>query len=241
MRWLAPGGFELRANVARAERPPDFLELFGNQGNVIGNPSLRPERTGNADLGLAWSRAWERGRMLSLEVAHFESRAEDLVVYVHYSQSSVRAENVARATMRGEELSLRLAMARGIGVTGSFTHLVTRDEGPVPFWHGNQLPLRPPVQVFTRAEWAPGRLRLTASLEYIGANYLDRANLRPVPDRLPVGASIAFEPGGGLRLTLEGKNLGDDRIADVGGFPLPGRAVFASCELSLGPPAATTR
>ena len=241
VRWRAPLNLELRANAARAERAPDFLELFGNQGSVVGNPQLRPERTRNADLGLSWSRAWARGVALSLDLAHFESRGEDLVVYVRHSQSSVRADNIARAVIRGEELSLRLALSPAFGLSGAFTHLVTRDEGPVPFWHGNQLPLRPPVQAFTRAEWAPGRLRLAASLEYIGTNYIDRANLRPVPDRLPVGASIAFEPGGGLRVTLEGKNLGDDRIADVGGFPLPGRAVFASCELSLGPPAATRR
>lgn len=31
-----------------------------------------------------------------------------------------------------------------------------------------------------------------------------------------------------LRFTLEGRNLGDDRACDVGGFPLPGRSFYAA-------------
>lgn len=244
VRWQLALGLALRANASRAGRAPDFMELFGNQGSVIGNPALLPEHTRNADLGLAWSHAWERGTALDVDVAHFESRAEDLVVYIRHSQSSVRAENIARARIRGEELSLRLTSRSPrprVTVTGGFTHLASRDEGPVPFWYGRDLPLRPTVQAFTRVDGALGAVRLSANLEYIGTNYLDRANLRPVSERLPVGASISFDPRTGLRFTLEGKNLGNDPIDDVGGFPLPGRALFASCELSLGPSTTPTR
>ena len=237
VRWQAVSGLELRANASRAARAPDFLELFGNQGSVIGNPALLPEHTRNADLGLSWSHAWGRGVALALDLAHFESRAQDLVVYIRHSQSSVRAENIARARIHGEELSLRLSTRPPrprVTLSGGFTHLASRDEGPVAFWHGRELPFRPVAQAFARLDWALGQVRLTANLEYIGANYLDRANLRPVPDRVPVGASISYDPRAGLRFTLEGKNLGNDPIDDVGGYPLPGRALFASCELSLG-------
>jgi iron complex outermembrane receptor protein len=236
VRWEVMSGLALRANAASAERPPDFIELFGNQGSVIGNPALRPERTRNADLGLSWTHGFERGLSLALDAAHFESRAEDLVVYIHYSQSSVRAENISRARIRGEELSLRLTSPQHVGVTGGLTHLDTRDEGPVPYWYGNELPLRPGFQAFVRADWTIGSFRAALDLEYIGPNYLDRANLQPVDERLPFGASVSFAPGfAGMRWTLEGKNLGNDRIADVAAFPLPGRSLFASCEIALGP------
>lgn len=236
VRWEVMSSLALRANAASAERPPDFMELFGNQGSVIGNPGLRPEHTRNADVGLSWTHAWERGS-LALDAAHFESRGEDLVVYIHYSQSSVRAENISRARIRGQELSLRVTTPKHVGMTGGLTHLDTRDEGPVPYWHGNQLPLRPALQAFARLDWTAGSVRAVADLEYIGPNYRDRANLRPVDERLPFGAAISFAPGlAGLRWTLEGKNLGNDRIADVAAFPLPGRSLFASCEIALGPP-----
>mgnify|MGYP001616525539 FL=1 len=86
-----------------------------------------------------------------------------------------------------------------------------------------------------RLDWRHGAFRAVADLQYIGDDYLDRANLQRVPDRLLAGASLSFTPNDGrLRLTVEGKNLGDDRVSDVGGFPLPGRALFASCDIRLG-------
>jgi iron complex outermembrane receptor protein len=241
VRVALPGRLELRANASSARRAPDFLELFGNQGSVLGNPALRPERVRGGDLGLSWSGSLGRGAAIVLDLAHFETRAEDLVVYVRHSQSSVRAENVSRARMSGEELSLRLATPGGVVLTGGLTRMATRDDGPVPHWNGRRLPLRPAAQAYTRLEWRGRRVRAAGDLHVIGADYLDRANLHRVPERLLVGASLSFDPGVlGLRLTVEGKNLGDDRAADVGGFPLPGRAVFAACELRLGPSPSST-
>ncbi|MEO5988879.1 MAG: TonB-dependent receptor, partial [Candidatus Eisenbacteria bacterium] len=48
-RLLLARGFEMRANWSRSQRAPDFLELFGNQGSVLGNPSLQPERGGTGN------------------------------------------------------------------------------------------------------------------------------------------------------------------------------------------------
>jgi iron complex outermembrane recepter protein len=224
---------EWRANLSEARRAPDFLELFGNQGSVLGNPALGPEHSRNADLGLSWQRG---GRLaMVLDLAHFETWAEDLVVYVRHSQSSVRAENISRARMSGEELSIRLASPRGIAVTGGLTRMSTRDRGPVPYWNGRRLPLRPALQTFARLDWRRGGFRAVGDLHYIGEDYLDRANLQHVPDRLLAGVSLSFGPeSDGMRFTVEGRNLGNDRVSDVGGFPLPGRALFASCELRLG-------
>ncbi len=237
-----PRRLELRANWADARRAPDFLELFGNQGSVLGNPGLLPERARNWDVGVSWSRTRPNGRSATVDLAHFETRAEDLVVYVRRSQSSVRAENIARARIRGEELSARLGPWSGAALTVGVTRMFTRDDGPVPFWNGRRLPLRPAQEGFARLDWRRGGFRVVTDLQYIGDDYLDRANLQRAPDRLLAGASLSFSPhAGALRLTVEGKNLGDDRASDVGGFPLPGRALFAACEVRLGAAGDRTR
>jgi iron complex outermembrane receptor protein len=242
IRLRGPWRTEARANWADARRAPDFLELFGNQGSVLGNPELRPERARNWDLGLSWSADLAGGRTAVLDVAHFATRGEDLVVYIRHSQSSVRAENIGRAAIRGEELSLALRAPSGLALTGGLTHLDARDRGPVPFWHGRRLPLRPAWQGYGRLDARRGRLRAVADLQVIGADYLDRANLQPVTGRLLIGSSLTFTPDrGGLRFTLEGRNLGNDRVSDVAGFPLPGRSWFASCELRLDTGARTVR
>jgi iron complex outermembrane receptor protein len=150
------------------------------------------------------------------------------------SQSSVRAQNVSRARIRGEELSLRLAAPLGLRVSGSFTRQSARDEGDVPFWRGNRLPQRPEREGYLRLDWRRGRLRATGDAHYIGENYLDPANRQRVPDRTLIGASLSASLSGeALRVTIEGKNLGDNQVVDVGGFPLPGRSIFVSCEARL--------
>src|SRR5207247_2217379 len=69
----------------------------------------------------------------------------------------------------------------------------------------------------------------------IAGNFLDRANVRRVGSRLlhDVGIELGL-PLPGVRLTLEAKNLGDDRTRDALGLPLPGRTRFATVSYRLG-------
>ncbi|MBI5708708.1 MAG: TonB-dependent receptor [Candidatus Eisenbacteria bacterium] len=242
-------GLELRANWAEAERAPAFLELFGNQGSVLGNPSLRPEAAENRDAGAAWSGA-VRGFRAATEWARYGSDARDLVLYVRNSASSVKAQNFSRARIRGEEWSARLEAPAGLTLAGAFTWQSAINLGPTPaFWVGKRLPQRPGRQGYGRLGWRPasGALRrlglhLGADLQYIGDDYLDPYNRQRVPSRTLAGAWASLAPFvWPLRVTVEGKNLGDDRVADVAGFPLPGRSVFASCALRLGGPEPTSR
>ena len=70
-------------------------------------------------------------------------------------------------------------------------------------------------------------------MHYLGDNMLDPYNRLRVPSRTLLGASLAFSRQF-LTLTIEGKNLGDRRVSDVGGFPLPGRSLFVSLEAHAG-------
>jgi iron complex outermembrane receptor protein len=235
-------GFEVRANWARASRAPGFLELFGDQGSVAGNPALRPESAENRDAGAAW-RGHLAGVEGALEWAHFRSDARDLVVFVKNSASSVKAQNFSRARVSGEEWSARLDLPVRLFLSATWSWQSALNEGPQPaFWVGKRLPGRPSRQGLARLEWRPeGRLGLHAGveLELIGDNVLDPYNLQRVPERRLAGASLSVSPfPAALRLTLEGKNLLDDRAVDVGGFPLPGRSVFLGCTWRNAPGAA---
>jgi outer membrane cobalamin receptor len=230
-------GLEARANWARANRAPGFVELFGDQGSVTGNPALRPESAENRDAGAAWRGRLGRGEG-AFEWARFRSDARDLVVFVKNSASSMRAQNFSRARIRGEEWSARLEWPGQWFLTAAWSWQSAINRGPLPeFWVGKRLPGRPSRQGRARLEWrAQGRpgLRAGAELEWIGDNLLDPYNLQRVPERRLAGASLSIAPfPAALRLTLEGKNLLDDRAVDVGGFPLPGRSVFLGCTWRL--------
>jgi len=63
------------------------------------------------------------------------------------------------------------------------------------------------------------------SLSRSGKKFLDSANLYPISksDMHNLGVSYLF---GKTTVTAEGKNLTDNQISDIMGFPLPGRSFF---------------
>jgi outer membrane cobalamin receptor len=227
------GGLEARANWARASRAPEFVELFGDQASVAGNPQLVPETAENRDAGLAWRGRW-RGHEGALEWARYRSDARDVVVFVRNSASTVRARNFGRALIRGEEWTVRFDLPGRLLLSSAWSWQSAINRGPLPeFYVGKRLPGRPARQGTTRLEWRPGRpfgLHASAEVQTIGDNVLDPYNLQRVAARSLVGASLSVAPlRRPLRVTLEGRNLGDDRACDVGGFPLPGRSVYVAC------------
>ena len=230
-------GFELRANWADASRPPDFTELFGNQGSVLGNPTLREERSENWDAGgRVEARREGSALMASAEYAHFVSHARDLILYVRNSQSSVKAQNVSSARIEGDELSLRLATPWRVDASAGVTWEDARDTGTFAAWRGKRLPQRPARQLEARLDAALGAFRAAADLQLLEGNALDRYNRYLEASRTLVGASLSWARARSpLRLTLEGTNLGDRRVSDIGGFPLPGRSLWIACEYRLGP------
>jgi outer membrane receptor protein involved in Fe transport len=98
-----------------------------------------------------------------------------------------------------------------------------------------------------------GPARLEGDVSWVSSSFLDRSNRATVPGRTLVGASVTLDVprARGLSLRVAVTNLLDQRtvsrtqtvggavltrpvaIQDVFGFPLPGRAVFASLAYDL--------
>lgn len=227
-------GLELRANWSDATRVPDFAELFGDFGSVQGNPALLPERGRNWDAGARWE-GRPLGQALALEFAHFESRATNLVVWQRSGPSTVRATNLSKAVIDGDELSGALRGPWGLALSGAMTWMSAENLGAAAPWRGKRLPGRPERQGRLRLDWARGGLRAGASLDHLGENFLDPSNRQRAGARTLLGATLGAAAGQHLRVTLEGRNLTDRRAADVAGYPLPGRCLYVSCEYRLGP------
>jgi iron complex outermembrane receptor protein len=231
------------ANVGRYQRAPNFQELFGNSGNVVGNPDLVPETALNVDVG---------GRATlpplgiltgaALEVAYFNNRIDDLILLVEQSQGVVRPENIGRARVDGIELGARGQLWRRLRLTANWTHQDPRDESDT-IYHGNQLPGRPRDEVYARAElgWSPGRPlpirglgglwpgRLWFDANVIAGNYLNKANTEFVAQRVFYGAGVEVVlPIAGIALGFEVRNAGNDQQVDALGYPLPGRSFFGT-------------
>lgn len=229
VRWDALPGLSLRANAGRFYRIPTFLELFGNTGTVLGNPDLEPESGWSVDLGA-------RYQILPLwlvEVTGFLRDTKDLIVFEQNSQRTSIARNVSQARALGVELSAS-GRVLWLDLQGNFTLQDIEDRSRIPFLRGNDLPGRPRQQGFGRASLAPFPVEPFFEIDFTGENFLDRANLVQAPDRTILNAGAGFDFGGsvvwlaGLEALVEVKNLTDNRILDVAGFPLPGRSYFGS-------------
>lgn len=225
-----------KANGGRFYRVPTFYELFGDRGVAIGNTELKPEKGVNFDIGFTYkgvgSGAVSRPY---LEYVFFRNRTDDLILFFQNSQRTVRAMNIGRALVGGHELSLGLTLFEDFRVSGNYTFQAAVDQGDVAYWYENALPFRPLHEAFAKVEYSPGgKYKVWTDAAYVSGNYWDRANLYEVPDRhlYNLGATMEVYNKGELTVTttLEGKNLADDRVSDVAGYPLPGRSAYATVQ-----------
>ncbi len=237
-KWLLSENLALKANAGRYYRYPNFSELFGDRGGVVGNPFLDPEDGVTADLGLTWEKRditlgpLVFNRMYA-EGAFFYSTVSDMIVFVQTSQRTVRAENVAGAETRGIEASWSAGLLDHFELSGNYTYLSTKNTSAAPFLHGNRLPGRPVHELFSRVAAFNHRARIFYELNYISENYLDQANLEKIDNRTIHNAGVTLYPRDTMTVTVEVKNFTDRQVADVLGYPLPGRSFVATLTMKF--------
>ena len=74
----------------------------------------------------------------AVEFAHFQSEARNLIVYMRNRPSTVRATNVSRASIQGDELSVRLETPGGLALSAAATSMRAVDRGRVRVWYGKR-------------------------------------------------------------------------------------------------------
>jgi vitamin B12 transporter len=244
-----------KLDAGRYLRAPTAIELFGDRGFVVGNPDLRVEtgESGDAGIILAPAMAGPIDR-LYLEAAAFAARSRDTIVLVPTAALVAGAQNLGTATTWGGELVASLRAARLVTFATNYTLLRSRQRDSLPAYEGKELPQRPRHQLHGRVDVA---IRLLERLgvvwgdaDLVSGNTLDPANLDRVPRRTLFGAGIKLELVSGLTASLEGKNLGDQRVEEVPldppprpdltsapravsdffGYPLPGRAFYLTLQ-----------
>jgi outer membrane cobalamin receptor len=236
-RWTPVASLTVKGNIGRYYRLPTFLELFGNVGSVTGNSELEPETGLNRDVGIIFN----SGRMgpirrLFAEATYLYNDVGDLILFFPNSQHTSRPVNIGSALITGWEFSLSAVLPRAFEISSNYTRLQTEDTSEIPYYRGNELPSRPRDDVSAAAAFPWRAWKLTYEYHYLGANFLDRANMQAVPARNLHNVALRWDlPWEGLSLTAEGRNLTDDRASDVSGFPLPGRSFYTTVGFAVNP------
>lgn len=250
-------GLELRGSVGRYFRPPTLMELFGDQGYVVGNEGLRPETGHTVDGGVVLDHV-SGGLHTYAQVAAFATWSRDLIQWVNAGLVA-RPDNVAQAHVRGLETSLVLApTARIVDLQANYTLLETEDRGSDPARRGQPLPGRPRHELFVRSSagrlwWTSGipvEPRVFYTVEFVAGTFLDPSGRHELPPRAIQGLGTELHVARRVHLAVEVRNLLDVRtafvtlpvasprlqrvpVSDFLGFPLPGRSVWATLRIDM--------
>ncbi len=229
-RWHALPFVTVKGNWGIYYRLPTFLELFGNLGSVTGTADLEPEKGLNRDIGLILS-ADNVGILHQpfLETVYLDNEVDNLILFFPNSQHTSKPSNIGSALIKGWEISFSSFIGNQFHISGNYTRLSTEDTSEIPYYNGNQLASRPENELAILLDWIENKWKVTYELHYIGKNFIDRANLQEIPAREIHNVIIRLEtPLEGFVFTAEGRNLADNRISDIYGYPLPGRTFYAT-------------
>lgn len=220
----------LKGSLGRSVRLPQFQELFGDQGYVLGNPQLSSEKNVKFDLGLSWQKDFDFWlRSGRAEITYFENHVEDLIQF-ELANGLARAGNLGKARVRGIEAVSSLSVMDLFQFSQNYTWQMPRDLMRAV---GGNLVGRPEHEANFTFDFEKGPVSVSTHFNFIDRQYLDRLNTRVIRNRWRWDASAAWRIKKEIILGLELKNLIGTQIVDAVGFPLPGRSIMGSVSVQL--------
>jgi len=223
---------KIKANAGTGDRIPGFYELYYNHGSIIGNPDLTPESSFSFDIGPVIE--FEK---ISVSLDYFDQRYEDQIVYVLQSGLYYKPYNDSKTKAQGIEFSIIFRPVSWCTLTGNYTYNRAIDMSGEPNRDGNQIPGQPRnianVQADFDYKFKNIGFSAWASYNYTEGNFITWANTKKLPDRNIFNLGVKAEPYKHVSISAEVKNLTDERAVDLRGFPLEGRAYYATLSFKI--------
>ena len=214
-----PQELTLKLNYAHAFRAPNASELYFPG---YGNPDLHPERAKVGDASLV-----DPNILGGATLTWFTNHTDDLIVAKPISQYTYQPQNVDHAAIQGFTLEVRTRPRHGIFTAINATDLYDAQD----LVTGDRLPNDPVITVnlllgilgnehsafkeagiTVRAAGQRGAVDFTQPLYDQPGAYTN------------LGAYARFRLAPNAVLSLRGYNLGNERYAEVSGYPMPGRS-----------------
>jgi vitamin B12 transporter len=238
-------GTRVRASLGRSFKAPTFCEQFCDAPFVVGDSTLRPERSTTWEAGIEQALA---NGVVTLWATYFDQRFKDMIVYDGSVEPTYR--NGAAAKAKGVETGLTTSLGLNVRASASYTYLSTEatDDAGLPsasFAAGQRLVRRPKhsAEVALRAR-VLDRASLGGSVTYVGArDDVDFSQFPAQTVELPGYATVDLAaevevlrnlPGRpGLSGVLRVENLFNERYDQVVGFAGRRRGVFGGARFKF--------
>ena len=213
----------LKSNISYQHRYPDIYEMFGDGVYTQPNIKLKSEDGRLIDGGFELKTDW-----LHISYSVFKSDYENLIQFFENSQRTIKADNIAKAEIFGSELSIKPIIHKSVFISINYTHQEPINKTDIPSFKDKVLPFRYTDSLFMNYGIAINRIRLLYEYEYTSQNYFDAANLLPQDierNRSVHNLSLNYSDFG-IEFGFHIKNILDNRMEDIAGYPLPGRMFF---------------
>ncbi len=228
----------VRANAGLYTREPDFNELFGDTGDVVGNTELTSEKSLNIDSGVSFDLPsfWP-----DIDVTAFYRKADDLIQRRNYGDYLV-AENIAKARIIGIENGLNGKVGwHNTSYRMSFSYQEALNKSDATLFRKNRyynkfLPYHPEWQFDGGVKLdLVGQLRLGWKVGYESECYRGPSNLdeEMIEERILHDLSLEYPLRQNINASFEIVNLSDKQYVDRWGYPRPGRAFYLSFSWEL--------
>lgn len=228
--WQPAEGWTLKGGYSRGFKAPMLKQIspeyrFDGPHSFIGNPDVKPEKSGNFELSLGYANAdyW-------LRATAYRNKVEGLIDAVCISLCAkplgrlYRYENVSDARIRGAELEAGVELPHNLRLSGNYGYTDARDATA-----DHRLAERPLQSGNARLAWSSADRAWQWELrhDYIG-NQLTAAGQHQRSYRL-WSASLKRSLFGNASVQVGVENLADHRVEDDGAYNYleRGRYVYA--------------
>jgi outer membrane receptor protein involved in Fe transport len=242
---------QLKGSYERASRLPDAYELFGDAINQVGNTSLRPEQSHNANLGASYTLAFNADdRLEVMGSAAYRYASNFIYRRLNQNQTAYVLDNRDGVRSIGGDGSVRFLHKNRFSVGAALTYQYVQNLQQVePGYSGisplykDQMPNIP--DLFGNADASlqfPGlgsknnNLTLGANLFYmrrfwlywpsLGGRGADE-KLYYVPQQLSCDLNVVYSlQNGRYNIGLEARDIADALLYDNFSLQKPGRAFY---------------
>jgi vitamin B12 transporter len=222
--YAFPTGTRLHAAYGTGIKNPGYFDLFGYvDGQYIGNPGLKPEKSEGWEAGVAQT----LGEIATLEATWFDSRLKNEIAVIGFPSTPIN--RATRSKQRGIEVTLSARPWPQLRLDAAYTHLHATEDGATE--------VRRPRDIASfNATWssADDRFSATATVRYNGRQqdvaYLDPVFFAPTAVTLKAYTlvNLAAEYRLTDKVTLFGRveNLLDEDYEEVFSYATPGTGAY---------------
>jgi vitamin B12 transporter len=234
--WFLADDLTIKNNYFRSFKNPDFEDLYWPpQGEVAGDPNLKPEDGWGADLGTAY-----RYKIFSLDTTFFTQYTNNSIHWAPGSDGVWRPSNVGAAVFFGldSKISVAIPVPKGpfTKIIPSLTYQYMLSyllSYGYDFSSEKRIPYMPDHTVGFSVDlpWKTGSLLISGYFE--SERYSDTANITVLDSHFLLNANVNQKFGDNLTAFAVFRNLFNASYQSFYEYPMPGLTITLGVRMNL--------